>query len=856
MLDNQKERTDGELSDSHSGERSVHIPVAPPPVVPPPIRPAEHDALSYPSFLTSEKGSESPDSSKKFILTEERNESGEEVAFVEESTDDDIESKPVSDDVKRDESHQMIETEAASEGGAAVVAPFTEVLSKVKEENMAASDGEAVKTVSDEAAIAAPVVPDFVANVENEEAESIANSTEAVEAAPEAVASAPVVPDFVANVENEEAESIANSTEAVEAAPEAVVLAPVVPDFVASEVADKENEETISFGEEMNLSNEELAFTNAFDKESLSDERQEDQVHKVKPPVAKDMEGLDLETVPSENGSDGGVKPGYASSPEKAEEAKDNQTDGVDYKSANFLKDLFANGNECVTVPGGIFSVKEDTRALLALFSNGRFFVSEAARFDGKVLGFEYLARKRRLQIGKPEYVPSIVINDIYEYASRNTTTAASEVESENQEQARMQRDFVTIVSRAAMNRVSDIHIVVADHTTVMFRVNGLMQTEMEYNKEWGESFVRAAFASSDISDSNYAQNEYQAAQKLGRTPLRGSNGRLVLPRNVLGIRLQFNPIAFGTRYVVMRLLYAEDSTESASSLSVLGFSKKEEELFYHMRAVPTGIIIVSGPTGSGKSTTLQRNMIAMLQERNYEINLITVEDPPEYPIPGARQMPVTNASIEEAKDREFTKALSAALRSDPDALMIGEVRTLSAADLAFRGALSGHNVWTTLHANSAPAVLMRLKDMGVEDFKLQDPDIMKGMLAQRLFRKVCPYCRIAAKDRLDHPAVQRLYKAFGDAGVEHSYLRGPGCKECDFRGVKGRTVVAEFVIPDATFLDLMIRGESKKALNYWINDLGGVTLRESALSRMLTGVIDIEEVERWTGFLDQQTIA
>ena len=821
MLDNQKERTGGELSDSQSGERSVHIPVAPPPVVPPPIRSAEHDALSYPSFLTSEQGSESPDSSKKFILTEERNESGEEVAFVEESTGD-VEAKPVSDDVKRDESHQMIETEAASEGGAAVVAPFTEVLSRVKEENRTAFDGEAVEAVSDEAAIAAPVVPDFVANVENEEAESIANSTEAVK----------TVSD------------------------EAAIAAPVVPDFVESEVADKENEETISFGEEMNLSNEELAFTNAFDKESLSDERQEDQVHKVKPPVAKDMEGLDLETVPSENGSDGGVKPGYASSPEKAEEAKDNQTDGVDYKSANFLKDLFANGNECVTVPGGIFSVKEDTRALLALFSNGRFFVSEAARFDGKVLGFEYLARKRRLQIGKPEYVPSIVINDIYEYASRNTTTAAPEVESENQEQARMQRDFVTIVSRAAMNRVSDIHIVVADHTTVMFRVNGLMQTEMEYNKEWGESFVRAAFASSDISDSNYAQNEYQAAQKLGRTPLRGSNGRLVLPRNVLGIRLQFNPIAFGTRYVVMRLLYAEDSTESASSLSVLGFSKKEEELFYHMRAVPTGIIIVSGPTGSGKSTTLQRNMIAMLQERNYEINLITVEDPPEYPIPGARQMPVTNASIEEAKDREFTKALSAALRSDPDALMIGEVRTLSAADLAFRGALSGHNVWTTLHANSAPAVLMRLKDMGVEDFKLQDPDIMKGMLAQRLFRKVCPYCRIAAKDRLDHPAVQRLYKAFGDAGVEYSYLRGPGCKECDFRGVKGRTVVAEFVIPDATFLDLMIRGESKKALNYWINDLGGITLRESALSRMLTGVIDIEEVERWTGFLDQQTIA
>jgi type II secretory ATPase GspE/PulE/Tfp pilus assembly ATPase PilB-like protein len=218
--------------------------------------------------------------------------------------------------------------------------------------------------------------------------------------------------------------------------------------------------------------------------------------------------------------------------------------------------------------------------------------------------------------------------------------------------------------------------------------------------------------------------------------------------------------------------------------------------------------------------------------------------------------MPETKAMIEEAKDREFTKALSAALRSDPDALMIGEIRTLSAADLAFRGALSGHNVWTTLHANSAPAILLRLKDIGVEDFKLEDPSIMKGLMAQRLFRKVCPYCRKKAIDNLSHPAVQRLRKAFGDIALEMSYLRGNGCESCDFRGVKGRTVIAEFIQPDATFLNLSIRGESQKAMNYWINDLGGMTLRDAALQRMLAGIIDIEEVERWTGFLDQQVMA
>ncbi len=526
-----------------------------------------------------------------------------------------------------------------------------------------------------------------------------------------------------------------------------------------------------------------------------------------------------------------------------------------DFNSPSFLKDLFDNGNVCITASGGSLPIKDETRMLLALFSNGRFFVCETYKFDGKVLGFEYLAKKRHLQIGKPEYVPMPILQSIYEYATRNGLTEASEndkSEEQEQAQARMQRDFVTIVSRAAAMHVSDIHIVVADHTTVMFRANGLMQTEMEYNKDWGESFVRAAFASSDISDSNYAQNEYQAAQKLGRTPLRGSHGKLVLPRNILGIRLQFNPIAFGTRYVVMRLLYAEETSNASSGLEALGFTQRELDFFYQLRGAPTGITIISGPTGSGKSTTLQRNMIQMLQERNYEINLITVEDPPEYPIPGARQMPVTNASIEEAKEREFTKALSAALRSDPDSLMIGEVRTLSAADLAFRGALSGHNVWTTLHANSAPAILMRLKDLGVEDFKLRDPDIVKGLLAQRLFRRLCPKCRIPATQRLDAPSVQRLREAFGDIGLESSYLRGKGCKYCDFRGVRGRMSVAEIILPDATFLDLVMKGETKKAINYWINDLNGMTLREVAISHMFKGLIDVEEVERWTGFLNQ----
>ena len=514
----------------------------------------------------------------------------------------------------------------------------------------------------------------------------------------------------------------------------------------------------------------------------------------------------------------------------------------------------FSNGNKLLTLPGSSLVVNDDTRRLLALFSAGRFLVVETHKFDGRVLSFEVLARKKRLNISKPTYVSQNELNAVYSIAERSA--AAAEIEEDSDlDQLQMQKDFVAVVERAASKKVSDVHVVVADSTQIMFRTNGMMQTEMEYNKEWGELFVRAAFASADISDSNYAQNEFQGAQKLGSTPLRGSKGKLMLPHNVLAIRLQFNPIAFGSQYLVMRLLYADDNPDGSGDLQALGFGEYEENLFYRLRAVPVGVSVIAGPTGSGKSTTLQRNMIKLLQEKNYEINLITVEDPPEYPIPGARQMPVTNANTEEEKDEQFTKALSAALRSDPDVMMVGEIRTLSAAQLTFKGALSGHGMWTTLHANSAPAILTRFRDMGVETFKLLDPELIKGLISQRLFRKLCPHCRKSVKEMLDEPQVKRLKTALGDFGVENTFVRGPGCKYCNNSGIKGRMSVPEIVLPDAMFLELMIKGETRKAIDYWTSDLGGRTLKDAAIERMLKGYIDLDEVERWCGLLDQRPV-
>ena len=159
-----------------------------------------------------------------------------------------------------------------------------------------------------------------------------------------------------------------------------------------------------------------------------------------------------------------------------------------------------------------------------------------------------------------PVYISQNELATIYAMAERNQVFSEDD---EDLARLQMQRDFVNIIKRASSMKVSDVHVVVSDNCTeIFFRANGVMIKEMEYSKEWGDQFVRAAFASADISDANYAQNEFQGAQKLGSTPLRGSKGKLMLPHNVLAIRLQFNPIAFGSQYLVMRILYADDNPD------------------------------------------------------------------------------------------------------------------------------------------------------------------------------------------------------------------------------------------------------------------------------------------------------
>ena len=516
-------------------------------------------------------------------------------------------------------------------------------------------------------------------------------------------------------------------------------------------------------------------------------------------------------------------------------------------ENKDIIEYLFSNGNRLLTATGGSIVLSKDMQSLIAYFSGGEIIVSRTHRYDGRVLAFIDLLKKKSYVVRKPFYSDLGLVSGIYkEYEGH--IGSGPVVRGARDYDNQMQKDFVDIIARAAAQKVSDVHIEVADQTTIYFRIDGSMQPVLEYNSAWGESFVRAAFASADMSNANYAQNEYQAAQKDGRTPLRGTKD-LYLPDGILSIRMQFNPIAFGSRYVVMRLLY-DNPNEGIKTEQEFG--PYEQRLLMRMRSFPTGLVIVAGPTSSGKSTTLVRNMSMMLKERNYEINMITVENPVEQKIFGAHQMPVTNAMNEEQRDEAYTEALAAALRSDPDTLMVGEIRTLAAAQLTVRGALSGHNVWTTLHANSAMAALTRLLDMGIESFKLKEETLMRGLVSMRLFKKVCPHCRERLADHPENPAYKRVMNAFGEIGLNQVFVRGPGCDKCNGTGTMGRIKAGEIIVTNGEFLSLALAGKTDDAVKYWLEEMDGRTLKEAATELMLLGVVSIDELERWVGFIDR----
>jgi general secretion pathway protein E len=289
---------------------------------------------------------------------------------------------------------------------------------------------------------------------------------------------------------------------------------------------------------------------------------------------------------------------------------------------------------------------------------------------------------------------------------------------------------------------------------------------------------------------------------------------------------------------IVLRIL---DRESIPLEFSQLGFTGPERDGFERLLAEPNGIILVTGPTGSGKSTTLYTALKAL---NRADRKLFTVEDPIEYRLAGVNQIAV-NPKI----GLTFASALRSILRQDPDIIMVGEIRDLETAEIAIRASLTGHLVLSTIHTNSAAATITRLLDMGVEDYLLASS--LKGVLAQRLVRTLCPSC--ATPDEPSAVEAERIRRL---AGAVHgcaplALRRAPGCAACQGTGFRGRTAIYELLQVDTGVRDTIAAGAQDSRIEAAAIANGMSTLLQNGIAKVMSGETTLHEVLRVTRAAD-----
>jgi type II secretory ATPase GspE/PulE/Tfp pilus assembly ATPase PilB-like protein len=444
------------------------------------------------------------------------------------------------------------------------------------------------------------------------------------------------------------------------------------------------------------------------------------------------------------------------------------------------------------------------------------------------------------------------VIGTIYERTGGNVKVKTGDV-------AQMQKAFIDLVAHAAKRRCSDIHLDFENHQgkirvradNVIMKLTDLLPTE-------ASAMCQAAFAMAEASDSTYNPQQHQGARI---TEMSVKKKGLALPSDVSSLRLQFNTLSQG-RYLVVRLLYAQ-KVGSNEDVDTLGYAPNQMRDIKIIRRRKEGVIIISGPTGAGKSTTLQRSLSATAREYP-GLNILTIEDPPEYFIPGAIQIAVVNATTAEERNEKFRQAITAALRSDPNIIMIGEIRDTASAMLAFEAAMTGHLTWASLHANNAISNLDRLRDKKVEIYKLCDASLIAGLIAQRLVRRTVMDKALTFEQAVEAGLVSKELEEYLPklAGPYLSKVRFAGEKKFNAdtgewelladvnEAYKGRTVCAEVIRPDQTFLDFYKDDKKSEALKYWIDKLNGMTMREHGLMKIMTGEVCPNEIDTELGSL------
>jgi len=377
------------------------------------------------------------------------------------------------------------------------------------------------------------------------------------------------------------------------------------------------------------------------------------------------------------------------------------------------------------------------------------------------------------------------------------------------------------LLTDAVKREASDIHFEPeASFLRIRYRVDGILRQIRALHKSyWAAMAVRLKV----MSGMNIAET---------RAP---QDGRISL--NISGRAVDFRVAAQPTIHgenIVLRIL---DRQKGIVPLDKLGLDDHQYEQIQLMIARPEGIILVTGPTGSGKTTTLY----SVLNHINEEgVNIMTLEDPVEYPMAMIRQ-----TSIAESAKLDFANGIRSMMRQDPDVILVGEVRDAETAEMAFRAAMTGHQVYSTLHTNSAIGAIPRLLDIGIL------PDIMAGniigIVAQRLVRKLCPHCRKA------YPAEAHEARLLGvDPQRAPILYRSTGCETCDFQGFKGRLAIMELLRMDSELDELIARRATAREIRKAAIDRGFRPLAEDGLRRVIDGSTSLEEVARVIDLTDR----
>lgn len=371
-----------------------------------------------------------------------------------------------------------------------------------------------------------------------------------------------------------------------------------------------------------------------------------------------------------------------------------------------------------------------------------------------------------------------------------------------------------SILEQAVRQRASDIHIEALENKVrVRYRIDGALCTRMEYDN----SLLPA------ISTRIKIMGGMDIAEK--RKP---QDGRLslVIDGQEYDVRVSSVPTVYGEK-LVLRISSKVNLTKDKKEL---GFATDELARFDHMMSHPHGIIFVTGPTGSGKSTTLYT---ALSELNKDEVNIVTVEDPVEAALEGINQIQVNNKV-----NLTFATALRSILRQDPDIIMIGEIRDSETASIAVQASITGHLVVSTLHTNNATGTLDRMVDMGVERYMLADSVV--GVIAQRLVRKLCPYCR---KKRLASAEEKRIMHLPEEEAVE--IYEPAGCNLCNDTGYYGRKGIFEIMEVNEELQRLIAEGSDSKNLIHAAKRNGMRTLRENGVRDVLAGITSVEELQK-----------